>query len=114
MSFLFSVVLNFSVAVVMSIIAYVWLSRLFSSMKITKKQLLKTLLISLIGPAIVIAIFFVGNPQHLNFAEPLTYAWELVLLGVWVYLLFCRSLFFHFGKKNLGNAYKSTRSEHWM
>ncbi|MCL6090304.1 MAG: hypothetical protein M1393_04615 [Candidatus Thermoplasmatota archaeon] len=96
------VVLTFSIAAVMSFIAYVWLSRLFSSMRITKKQLLKTLPTALILPAIPLTLFILFNPQHVNMAEPLTYAWELIFFSGWIFLVTCRAYFLHFGKKNMG------------
>ena len=105
--------LTFSIAVAMSFIAYVWLSKLFSSMKITEKQLLKTLPTALILPAILLTLFFLFNPQHVNMAEPLTYSWELIFFALWIFLLDCRAYFLYFGKKNLGDAYKF-RSGLWQ
>ena len=97
------VALTFATAAVMSFIAYVWLSRLFSSMRITKKQFLKTLPTALILPAIPVTLFILFNPQKLNISEPLAYAWELIFFSVWLFLVTCRTFFLHFGKKNLGN-----------
>lgn len=98
------VVLTFSIAAVMSIIAYVLLSRWSSSMKITRKQFLKTLPAALILPAICIMLYILFNPQNLNMAEPLTYAWELIFFAVFLFIASCRGFFLHFGKENLRNA----------
>lgn len=99
----FEVILTISIATVMSFIAFVWLSRLFSLMKITRKQVLKTLPTALILPAILLMFFFLFNPQHVNMAEPLTYAWELIFFSVLLFLVTCRTFFLHFGKKNVEN-----------
>ena len=98
-------VLTFSVAAVMSLIAYVLLSRWHSSMKITKKQLLKTLPVAFILSAIPIVIILLFNPQNVNITNLFTYAWELIFFAVWIFISTCRTYFLHFGKKNLGNAY---------
>lgn len=103
------VVLTISIAALMSFLAYIWLSRVFTSMRISKKQLLKTLPTALILPAILLALFILFNPQHVNIAEPLTYAWELIFFSVWLFIVDCRAYFLYFGKKNLVNANR-TRS----
>ena len=96
------ILLTISIAAVMSFISYVWLSSLFSSMKITKKQLLKTMPTALTLSTIPFVLFILFNPQNLNLAEPLAYAWELIFFDVLIFLLDCRAYFLHFGKKNLG------------
>jgi magnesium-transporting ATPase (P-type) len=100
MSF-FGIVLTFSIAIIMSLIAYLWLSKLYSSMKIQGKQLIWALIASLIISAIPVTIFLFFNPQKVNIYQPFTYAWEIVLLALWVFILSCRAYFHHFGKKNL-------------
>ena len=102
--FFLEVVLTVSIAAVMSLITYVHLSRLFLSMRITKMQFLKTLPAALILPAIIIMSYILLNPQNLNIAEPLTYAWGLIFWAVFEFLVTCRTYFLHFGKKNLGNT----------
>lgn len=104
------VALTFSIAVVMSLIAYVWLSRLFSSMMVTQKQLMKTLPTALVLPAIPIVLFIMFNPQKLNLAQPLTYLWELIFFAVLIFLFDCRAYFFYFGKKNMVDTSKSRPS----
>lgn len=98
--FFLEVVMTISIVVVMSAVTYAWLSRLFSSMKITKKQFLKTLPTALILPAIPVVLYILYNPQNVNITEPLTYAWELIFLSVWLFLVTCRTFFVHFGKRN--------------
>lgn len=98
------VILTFSITAVLSFIAYLWLSRLFSTMKISGKQLLKTLPTALILPAIPIVLFVLFNPQNVTLSEPLTYAWELIFFAVWIFLMDCRVYFIYFGKKNLADV----------
>jgi len=87
--------------VVVPVIVYVYLPVLYSSMRITKKQFLKTLPNALISIAIVITLFFIFNPQKLNLADPLSYAWDLIGGSMWIFIMNCRGYFQHFGKKNL-------------
>ena len=104
--FFLEVALAYSIAAIMLIIAFVLLSRWYSSMKITKKQFLKTLPIALILPAIPVMLFFLFNPQRLNLTEPVAYAWELIFFYAWVFLVTCRTFLQHFGKKNLETSGK--------
>ncbi|AGO60943.1 hypothetical protein ACLIKE_03730 [Ferroplasma acidiphilum] len=97
----FETVLTVAIAVVMSVIAYVYLPGLYLSMRITKKQFLRTLPTALISIVIVITLFFLFNPQKLNLSDPLSYAWELIGSSMWIFIMDCRGYFLHFGKKNL-------------
>jgi len=96
--------LTIGIAVVMSVIASLYVPRLYSSMRITKKQFLKTLSTALLSIAIVITFFFLFNPQKVNFANPLSYVWELIGFSMWIFIMNCRGFFLHFGKKNLRSS----------
>ena len=80
----FETVLTVAIAVVMSVIAYVYLPGLYLSMRITKKQFLRTLPTALISIVIVITLFFLFNPQKLNLSDPLSYACHNLLLLIMI------------------------------
>ncbi len=87
------------------IYAYVLLSRLFQSVKVTKKQFLKGLPLMLIAPAIPLIFSVLVNPQHLK--DPLLgYFVEFIIFEVILFVQSCRGYFLH-GKKKLKDTYKS-------
>ena len=110
-SYLFiEIIVTVSIAAVFLIIAYMLISKWYSSMRITKKQFIKTLIISLILSAIPITfylLFNLTNPQHVNLMNPLSYAGELIISIGMVSLPTFKFFFLnYYGKKNLGDTYK--------
>lgn len=77
--FLFEVLVTVSIAMVMSLNGcVVYLSGLYSSKDIEKRQLFNSLPTPLILFAFVITVFFPFNPQGNNLANPLSCSWELI------------------------------------
>ena len=98
------------IAAVFLIIAYVLISRWYSSVRITKKQFIKTLIISLVLSAIPITVYILNNlnptnPQNINLTDPLSYSGELIIFYGMVSLATFRYFFLtYYGKKNKENS----------
>lgn len=98
------------IAAVFLIIAYVLISRWYSSVRITKKQFIKTLIISLVLSAIPITVYIPNNlnptnPQNINLTDPLSYSGELIIFYGMVSLPTFRYFFLnYYGKKNKENS----------
>ncbi len=100
--FFIEIFITFFVTAVMSLIAYVWLSKLYRSIKVTRKQLLKTLIIALADVPITIIILILYNPEHTNISisNPLSYAWLLIFVSIGSFLIVFRNYLIYFNKKN--------------
>lgn len=95
----------------MIVIFSVYLSRLYSAMRISKEQFRKALPLALIlsmGLTVLVLVISLYTDQ-INLADPLSYGWALFVILMVVVPTFFVTLklyFIHFGKKNLGSDYK--------